>query len=216
MSYSRDHPSAKYQSMIALYRELHAKGERRLGLPPEATYPGVSLLPHIGHIKDLIVRTGARTILDYGCGKGLQYEPQKIAVPGEGEWDGVIEYWDVDEVRCYDPCYEPYSKLPEGKFDGVVSTDVLEHCIEDDIPWIIAEMFSYADRFVFANVACYPALTTLPNGENAHCTVRPIGWWQEIFAAASRIHPQVLWKLYVEEHAHSGHGDSETGRIAES
>ena len=103
-------------------------------------------------------------------------------------------------MRCYDPCYEACCQLPEGKFDGVISTDVLEHCIEEDIPWIVAEMFAYANRFVFAAIACYPAKTTLPNGENAHATVRPIDWWKQVFTDAGNKHPEVMWKLFVEEH----------------
>jgi hypothetical protein len=66
----------------------------------------------------------------------------------------------------------PFSALPEGRFDGVVCTDVLEHCPEEDLPWIVGELFGYARLFVFANVACYPAAKKLPNGENAHCTIR--------------------------------------------
>lgn len=206
MAFSREHPSPRYREMAELYRRLHREGEKRLGLAPEETYPGVSLLPHITRIKELIDGTGARTILDYGCGKGMQYEPHRLRVPGGGEWDGVIDYWDIDEVCCYDPCYERYSKLPQGKFDGVISTDVLEHCVEEDIAWIVAEMFSYANRFVFASVACYPAKTTLPNGENAHCTVRPPAWWQSVFAAAAVQYPGVTWTLLVEQHEHDEHG----------
>lgn len=200
MIFTRHNPSPRYQELTALYRRLHSEGEQRLGLSADETYPGASLLPHAKRIKVLIDSTGARTLLDYGCGKGYQYEPGKIAIPGEGTWDGVIDYWDVDEVCCYDPCYARYSKLPEGKFDGVISTDVLEHCPEQDVPWIVAEIFSYATRFVFASVACYPALTTLPNGENAHCTVRPLEWWRALFGAAARDQPGVTWKLLVEAH----------------
>ena len=186
--------------MVSQYRELHTRGEQVLGLTPDETYPGISMLPHAKRIKELIDRTGARTVLDYGCGKGYQYDLQSITIPGVGVCDSVIDYWDIDEVRCYDPCYARYSTLPEGKFDGVISTDVLEHCSEDDMPWIVAEMFAFAERFVFASVACYPAKSTLPNGENAHATVRPIEWWQQIFADAAASHPQVVWKLFVEEH----------------
>jgi hypothetical protein len=200
MPYSRDHPSPAYQRMVSLYRELHAKGEQVLGLTPDETYPGVNLLPHTKRIKDLIDQTGARTVLDYGCGKGYQYDWLKVVIPGVGERDGVLDYWDIDEVHCYDPSFERYSKLPEGKFDGVISTDVLEHCGEDDIPWIVAEMFAYANRFVFASVACYPAKTTLPNGENAHATIRPLEWWKDVFSSAGSRHPDVVWKLFVEEH----------------
>ncbi len=199
MNFSRNNPSPKYRQMIELYRELHTKGEPNLGQPSDATYPGVSLTPHIRRIKGLVDRTGARTILDYGCGKGYQYAPRQITLPGEGVWDSVIDYWNIDEVCCYDPGYDRYSKVPEGTFDGVVSTDVLEHCVVDDVPWIIEEMFSYANRFVFACVACIPALTTLPNGENAHCTVRPIDWWRELFVAAGKCRPQILWDLFEAE-----------------
>jgi hypothetical protein len=205
MSYSRLNPSPRYLALTALYRSLHREGEKRLNLTPEETYPGVSLLPHLKRIRELIVRTGATTLLDYGCGKGMQYEPHRVTVPGEGVFDGVLDYWDVDEVRCYDPCVERYSALPEGQFDGVISTDVLEHCPESDIPWIVDEMFGYARRFVFACIACYAAKSTLPNGENAHTTVHPFAWWQAVFSAAGAKRPAVLWKIFAEEHAHGEH-----------
>jgi hypothetical protein len=200
MSYSRDNPSPEYRRMVGLYRELHTRGEQVLGLTPDETYPGISMLPHAKRIKELIDRTGAQTVLDYGCGKGYQYDLHNVAIQGAGVQDSVIDYWDIDEVRCYDPCYERYSRLPEGKFDGVISTDVLEHCSEDDIPWIVAEMFAFANRFVFASVASYPAKTTLPNGENAHATIRPLEWWKQIFTDAGSAHPHVAYKLWVEEH----------------
>lgn len=195
MPFSREHPSPRYRELMELYRRMHAEGEKFLGLAPEATYPGVSLMPHLGRIKQLIQETRAATLLDYGSGKGMQYEPQRIALPGTGEWDGILEFWDVDEVRCYDPCYEPYSRLPEEKFDGVVCTDVLEHCPEEDMRWIVNEIFSFATRFVYAAVACYAAKSRLPNGENAHCTVRPPEWWQSLFEEIAATHPGVTWAI---------------------
>jgi hypothetical protein len=205
MPYSRSNPSPRYLELTALYRSLHREGEKSMRLTPEQTYPGVSLLPHIRRIKKLIRQTGATTVLDYGCGKGMQYEPHSLKVPDEGVFEGVIEYWDIDEVRCYDPCYERYNKLPEGQFDGVISTDVLEHCPEADIPWIVNEMFSYARRFVFAAIACYAAKAILPNGENAHTTIRPAEWWHDLFAATAAGYPDVIWKIIVEVHENDGH-----------
>ena len=108
MPYSRDNPSPRYRELTELYRRLHREGERNLGLAPEETYPGVSLLPHLARIKALIDTAGARTVLDYGCGKGMQYEPHKISIPGDGEWDGELESqykadWLV--ARYKDPFY---------------------------------------------------------------------------------------------------------------
>jgi FkbM family methyltransferase len=196
-SYSRAQPSPRYRELIELYGRMHTHGEQKLGIPAEKTFPGTSLAKHVPRIKRLIERTGARTILDYGAGKGLQYRPQKVVVDGEHVADGIGEYWDVDEVRCFDPGYAPHSALPEGKFDAVVSTDVLEHCPEEDLPWILDEIFGYADRFVYLNVACFPARKTLPNGENAHITVRPPQWWRELVGA----HATTLWELHAAHYA---------------
>ncbi|MCW5604487.1 MAG: class I SAM-dependent methyltransferase [Burkholderiales bacterium] len=196
---SRSNPSARHLELMALYQRLHREGEKFLGIEANSTYPGASLLPHVGRIKELIDRTGSRTILDYGCGKGYQYDLRDIELAGVGRLESVIDYWDVDEIRCYDPCYERFSKLPEEKFDGVISTDVLEHCTEEDLPWIVEEIFSYATRFVFANIACYPAKTRLPNGENAHCTVRPPEWWKNLFGRIAETHPQVQWIIQMEQ-----------------
>jgi hypothetical protein len=195
-SYSRAHPSRRYRELLDLYARMHLEGETRLGIPAAQTFPGSSLGAHIVRIKRLIERTGARTILDYGAGKGMQYRPHKVIVDGQYVADGIAEYWDVDEVRCFDPGYGPHSALPEGKFDGVICTDVLEHCPEEDLGWILDEIVGYAKDFVYLNVACFPARKTLPNGENAHITVRSPQWWRELVASRAT----TLWELHAAHH----------------
>jgi hypothetical protein len=180
-----------------MYQRMHAQGDSAKGIAAVDMFSGISLGPQIGRIKRLINDTGATTILDYGAGKGRQYEPRQVRV-GEHTWDSVLDYWDVDEVTLYDPAYGPHNKLPQGRFDGVVCTDVMEHCPEEDVPWIVGELFAYATRFVFVNAACYPAMKTLPNGENAHCTIRPPEWWEEIFRRTAAGNPAVRWELWVE------------------
>jgi hypothetical protein len=180
-----------------MYREMHVQGERHLGIPAQQTFDGRSLPSQATRIKRLISETGARTLLDYGSGKGQQYDPRPFRVAGEGEWQGILDYWDVDEVRCFDPGYAPYSRLPEGKFDGVISTDVLEHCPQEDIDWVLEEMFGFAARFVFATIACFPAKKRLPNGENAHCTIQPPQWWRAAFELAAARQPAVHWQAWV-------------------
>ncbi len=103
----------------------------------------------------------------------------------------------MSEIRCYDPGYAPFSELPEGDFDGVICTDVLEHCAEEDMGWILDELFGFARKFVFANVACFPARKTLPSGGNAHCTIKPAKWWdaQVGRAAAARPGPASEFRL---------------------
>ena len=195
MPFSRINPSPRYLELVSLYRQMHQHGETFLGLRVKNTFRGSSLDAQLGRIKALITRTDAQTILDYGCGKGGQYQPRELTDGGGGRWPSVLDYWDIGEIACYDPACEPHDRLPEGKYDGVISTDVLEHCPEEDLPWIIEEIFGYATRFVFANVACYPALKRLPNGENAHCTIKPVPWWQDLVCEVAVRHPEVRWEF---------------------
>jgi hypothetical protein len=198
MGYSRENPSLRYLELQSLYRAMHENGETFLGIPPADTFPGFSLAPQAERIKHLIERTKALTILDYGSGKGRQYDPQPFTDKSGKRWASIIDYWDVDEVVCYDPCYPPFSKLPGGKFDGAICTDVLEHCPEEDIPWIVEEIFAYTSRFVFANVACYPARKRLPTGENAHCTIKPVEWWRETIERIAGARPDIKWEVWIQ------------------
>lgn len=198
MAFSRAAPSPRYQSLVELYRTMHFEGEKFLNIPPEQTFPGLSLPSQAGRIKRLIEATGATNILDYGSGKGQQYDLRDIPGPDGERYESIQDYWDVDYIQCYDPSYTPFAKLPTGKFDGVISTDVLEHCPEEDLPWILDEIFGYAEKFVFANVACYPAKKRLPTGENAHCTIRPPEWWRVLIAETAARHPGVVWEFWIQ------------------
>jgi len=171
--YTRAAPSPRYEKMLAQYRRLHEEGDPRRSESPDLVFPGKSLPPQAHHVRRLIEQHGARTILDYGSGKGTQYLPLPFTDDKGLSYPDIRNYWGGVEIRCYDPGFAPFSELPSGRFDGVIATDVLEHCPEEDMEWILAEMFRYADKFVFANVACYPAVRQLPSGANAHCTIRP-------------------------------------------
>ena len=192
-TYTRTSPSPRYQALLEQYRLMHTEGERFHHIPPEQTFAGQSLPRHTATIKALVDRHRARTLLDYGSGKGLQYEACRIKAADGTEFASIPAYWGVQAVTCYDPGYGPYSRLPQGRWDGVISTDVLEHYPEDDLPWIAGEIFSLAEKFVFANVACYPAKKRLANGENAHCTVRPRAWWEQLLKRVSSRFPDVRY-----------------------
>lgn len=197
--YTRDNPSPRYKELVQLYRQMHEEGEQFLGIPPGQTFPGQSLPPQAGRIKRLIDMTHSRTLLDYGSGKGLQYKMSPVRIPNIGEFKSMQEYFGVESIYCYDPSYMPFSRLPKDFFDGVISTDVLEHCPEPDLSWIIDEIFSYADKFVFTSVCCAPANKRLANGENAHCTIRPPEWWSQLFSKVAASHPDIRWEIVIIE-----------------
>lgn len=196
--YSRHNPSPRYRELVELYRVMHREGEPNLGMPPEKTFAGQSLTRHIHQIKTIVDILGSRRLLDYGSGKARQYDSVPVRLPNGKEFPGIKRYWGVEQITCYDPAYEPLAQLPQEVFDGVICTDVLEHCPEEDVEWIISEIFSFAREFVYLNVACYPAKKHLPNGENAHCTIKPPEWWKLYFDTALKERPGLRYFAMVE------------------
>jgi hypothetical protein len=194
--YNRKNPSLKYLELNKLYKQMHIEGDKSCNIPPEYTFDGKSLLSQAPAIKSLCYEFNAKSILDYGCGKGRQYK--KIAIKnqsGEVLCDSMQKYWNVDKITLYDPAFEPYNNLPIEKSDGVICTDVLEHIPQEDIDWVIEELFSFANKFIFANIACFPAKKHLPNGENTHCTIKESQWWQEKINKISKKYPNIQYKF---------------------
>jgi len=172
--------------LIAQYRQMHESSEDM--------FAGMSLMPHIHRIKRLIDQTGAKTILDYGCGKGKQYEIP-ITV-GKETFPNLEAFWGV-EVTKYDPAYKPYAEWKEGPYDGVICTDVLEH---SETPRaaaaIIQELFDATPLmagFVFASISCREAIKFLPDGRNAHTCIENPDFWRGAFTATE--YGDAVWKI---------------------
>jgi hypothetical protein len=202
--YNRTNPSPRYRELLALYQAAHAKGLPDQNIAAEETFGGQSLGKHASVVRQLIRATGAKTLLDYGAGKGQLYRASGLKIDGEIAPD-IRTYWGIEDLHLYDPGHAPYSALPSGAFDGVICTDVLEHVPQEDVPWVLGEIFGYARRFVFANVASYPAHKVLPNGENAHATIQPPQWWRQQIDQVHRV-GGVDYFILVEEKRHNKRG----------
>jgi hypothetical protein len=182
---SRENPSARYSELVAIYSAMHVDQPN--------VYVGKSLIDQIPHIRRLVDKTGAKTILDYGSGKGLVHRDGSVA-----------RQMNVDSVRCYDPAVSEHSTFPRGeKFDGVISTDALEHVPEADLPWVLAEMFGAARKFVFATIGAFPAHKSLANGENAHACQNPWQWWAALIRETAAAHPGVIFHMLIEVQNHN-------------
>jgi hypothetical protein len=132
----------------------------------ERRYQGGSVDDHIPHIIPLVLQSGARTLLDYGCGKGGQYTVREV----HNLWGGIMP-------TLYDPAVPGLDQRPERRFDGVICTDVLEHIPEDELVETLEDIRGYADKWVYLGIFCGPAKKRLPDGRNAHVTIRPPKWW---------------------------------------
>jgi len=199
MTPSRAKPSQRYRDLVALYARMHREGEPTLKMAPAQTFDGGSLRQHLPAIRALIQASGARTLLDYGSGKGGLYDERPLRLPGGGEAPSLLDYWGLESFVRFDPGYAPFAERPAGTFDLVVCTDVLEHCPEEDLGWILAEVFGFARRAVYLCIAAYPAKKRLPSGENVHVTIKPAAWWVARLEQAADARPGLRWQAVVEE-----------------
>lgn len=194
-AYSRANPSPRYRMLMEQYQTLHSAGAPEQGIAANEMFPGQSLLEHVNPLLNLFAEKKFTSMLDYGCGKAMLYRPINNITLADGRQVSCLQELLGIDVSLYDPAYLPYSVPPQGTFDLVVCTDVLEHCSAEDVPWIVAELFAYADKFVYANIACYPAKKVLPNGENAHCTIADVAWWQQIVETVAAQHPTTEYRF---------------------
>lgn len=110
----------------------------------------------------------ARTLLDFGSGQGTLKAFLNQQRP------------DI-EVTEYDPGIPGKDELPKIRFDCIVSTDVLEHVEPGSIPDTLEWLSLHAIQSQFHYIACCPCGLILPDGRNAHLTVREPLWWRTEF-----------------------------------
>jgi SAM-dependent methyltransferase len=103
------------------------------------------------------------TILDYGCGKGNLV--RKLTAAGYN-------------ATGYDPAVPKFQIKPKGKFDMVISTDVLEHVEPLMLAYVLQDIRDYARHKVYLAIALrYDRTNKLPDGSNPHKIVKPSSWW---------------------------------------
>lgn len=126
--------SPDYYRALALTQQHHAEHK---------TFSGVFSWKQRRRIKPVIERFGVETVLDYGCGKGEQYE-MRDAETGQS----LVEFWGVDPVK-YDPGVPRFAAEPEGRFDLVICIQVLASIPRRDLPAVVDRLYGYARQAIF-------------------------------------------------------------------
>ena len=139
--------------LIAQYRQIHA-----------TRVYGDTSLKNLRFLRAEIRLLRPVSVLDYGCGQSRLLEALRLGYP-------------VELLR-YDPAIPKWSVRPEARVDLLISIDVLEHIEEGDLDAVLADMAG-ACRDALIIVDTKPASTVLPDGRNAHVTIRPHAWWRE-------------------------------------
>lgn len=118
-----------------------------------------------------------KSVLDVGCGIGnlvLRMRDEGMVAYGTDFAPDLRTYWgDTPYMQVADAKSQPF---PDKFFDLVISTDVMEHIPEEDIPAVAEEMKRVGNKVV--------ALVAVEKKLNArqllfHVTNKPLEWWVE-------------------------------------
>ena len=74
----------------------------------------------------------------------------------------------------------------------------MEHIPESAVPLVIDEIVRYARQWVFFSICCREAKRILPNGSNAHVTIRSPAWWKDQIKSKSRdrgLETRIEWSI---------------------
>lgn len=149
-------------NIIDQYKQLHEAGK----------FAGFSVLEHAEKIGNLVRETGSTSVLDYGCGKGLQYSRHAIH-----------EDWNLGRLQLYDPAVPGFTEPPEPA-DGVICCDVMEHILESEVQYVLKHVISLGRKFVFFVICTRASKKFLPDGRNCHVTIKPKEWWENAINCA--------------------------------
>ena len=139
-------PSEYYLQSVELGRQFQKNN-------PEI-WRGSDCKNYHNQIRHLMDKYNAKTVLDYGCGKGRQYTDEVSYGLDEGGATEPMNFKtriNADSVFLYDPCVEGIDQLPsEGtKFDAVICTQVLGSIPDEDMQWVKERLMTHADKFCF-------------------------------------------------------------------
>ena len=142
--------------LVAQYAKLHQTGPC-----------GNTSLKLVPRIRPLVREIAPASILDYGCGQSSLLD--HVAPTRE------IRLW------RYDPAIPAFATLRVSQVDLVICTDVLEHIPEADLADVVGRINDLSAHAVFS-IDTSPSEQVLPDGTNAHCTVRPAPFWRALLA----------------------------------
>ena len=129
-------------------------------------------------LKNTFNENQINSVLDYGSGRS-DWNDKSF---DQDNNLSAINYFNLDKVYQYEPTNDiNYKKIAE----CVLCFDVLEHIFISDLSKVVSDLYYHASKLLVLQVACYEAKAKLPNGENAHITLRSPIWWKGFVDAVS-------------------------------
>jgi len=172
-----------------LYYQLYIK---------QPTY-GADGARHASLMTGLIRSFGVKSVLDFGCGPN-----QTLLKALTGRCRGVA-FFGYDPAVIY-PVGLCTNTWDTSHVDMVISTDCFEHIPEDELDQCFSLILGKTPKIVFFVICTRSAVAVLPDGTNAHKTVKPGSWWVKKIQSYLRSYTikqtNEFYETYVRPEAH--------------
>jgi hypothetical protein len=191
-------PSEYYSQSVELGQEFQRNNPKN--------WAGNDSKNYHNQIRALMDRYDAKSVLDYGCGKGEQYSTLNSYVlhgaPPHVNTEPMTFQTRINAKSVYkfDPCVEKFNIEPvDKKFDAVICTQVLGSVPDVDIFWIKDKFMNYATKFVFIGMHSAVPKNKKRIYDPVHINYyRTVEWYQEQFSNWSG--PDLYWWFRDIEH----------------
>ena len=173
--FSRTQPSSQFAQVEQMYSEK-TRNENASGHNSFETVNISDLHPFMASLSN-------PRLLHFNLGTSLDCPPKTTTfLPSEPSLNISTVNWN------------PFvSSRPEQSFDLVFSSEGLTLLPDEDVPWVLEEIFSLASRLVYVTVRDKDLLTTIPPYLREHS--RDFHWWASHLQAISSRYPALHWSL---------------------
>jgi SAM-dependent methyltransferase len=172
------------------------------------------------HIRALMDKYDAKTVLDYGCGKGQQYTDVVPYILPDKQLSDPMTFQtriNAESVYKFDPCVKEFEIEPVGQtFDAVICTQVLGSIPDVDMSWLRDKLMNYAAKFVFIGLHKPDKPVKAKKrmyDPNWVTHSRSIEWYQEQFANWTG--PELYWWFRNTDHPINDWYSIDLGGLAE-
>ena len=140
-------------------------------------WAGYGSYQYVDQLRSIVKEHCCQNMLDYGCGKGLQYTDK----------NNFADLIGIEQYALHDPAYDQHASMPKGTWDLVICLDVLPFVPESDIDAVVDLMLSRCNKIC---VIVLQEITHVKTKKPLVC-VKDHAWWQQ---KLSHEKVQLIWR----------------------
>ncbi len=181
--FSRENPSQAFKDLCNAAQDPQIISRRNDSEPTKTVRSNQTGLAQ------LLEACSARTVLDCRI---------SVATPGSILQFPAVAKAGIEQLVEFDPTAHLEQAASSECVDAVVCLETLDFVPDDDIPWLLRQLFERSKRLVYCEVSIKPASQYLANGARLDRRNRPVEWWQYQFELVARHFPAVRWRLCIQ------------------